>query len=143
MLIDLARTTKSASNLHESQPIELQEQGIEITPAIVSVIAQIARTTGELQPVTIMRARIDKLLRQPRSTESLLAAIDKAHKLLPELARIQQRLDWPRGEPNDLTDDTVNRVFRDPALQLRDQTEGRTLLDFCVRAGLLARVGMS
>ncbi|HTP07547.1 MAG TPA: hypothetical protein VMP08_04810, partial [Anaerolineae bacterium] len=26
-------------------------------------------------------------------------------------------------------------------LQLRDQTEGHALLDFCVRAGLLVRVG--
>jgi hypothetical protein len=63
--------------------------------------------------------------------------------LLPELARIQQRLDWPRGELNDLTDDTVNRVFRDPALQLWDQTEGLILLDYCARAGLLAHVGPS
>jgi len=140
VLIDLART-KSTQNLHESQLIELQEQGIEITPAIVSVVAEMARTTGALHPVTIMRTWIDNLLRQARPTESLVAALDKAHKLLPELARIRQRLDWPRGEPNDLTDDTVNRVFRDPALQLRDQTEGLTLLDYCARAGLLMRVG--
>lgn len=141
-LIDLART-KSAPNLHESQLLEIQEQGIELTPAIMSVVAEIVRTTGDLHPVTIMRTWIDDLLRKARSTESLVAALDKAHKLLPELARIQQSLDWPRGEPNDLTDDTVNRVFRDPALQLRDQTEGRTLLDFCARAGLLVHVGPS
>ena len=141
-LIDLART-KNAPNLHESQLVELQKQGIETTPAIVSVVAEIARTTGDLHPVTIMRTWIDNVLRQARSADSLLAALDKAHKLLPELARIQQRLDWPRGESHDLTDDTVNRVFRDPTLQLRDQTEGHTLLDFCVRAGLLVHVGTS
>ena len=140
VLIDLAQT-KGAPNLHESQLIELQEQGIEITPAIVSVVAEIAHTTGDLHPVTIMRTWIDNLLRQARPTESLVAALDKAHKLLPELARIRQRLDWPRAEPNDLTDDTVNRVFRDPALQLRDQAEGRILLDLCLRAGLLMRAG--
>jgi hypothetical protein len=139
-LIDLART-RNTPNLTESQLVELQKQGVETTPAIVSVVAEIARTTGDLHPVTIMRTWIDYVLHQARSTESLLAAIDKAHKLLPKLARIQQRLGWPRGEPNDLTDDTVNRVFRDPTLQLRDQTEGHALLDFCVRAGLLARVG--
>ncbi len=141
-LIDLART-KSAPNLTESQLVELQEHGIEITPAIVSVVAQIARTTGNLHPVTIMHTWINDLLRQARSTESIVAALGKAHQLLPELARIQQCLDWPRGESNDLTDDVVNRVFRDPALQLRDQTDGRTLLDFCARAGLLVRVGPS
>ncbi|NTU64208.1 MAG: ATP-binding protein, partial [Chloroflexi bacterium] len=140
VLIDLAQT-KGAPNLHESQLIELQEQGIEVTPAIVSVVAEIAHTTGDLHPVTIMRTWIDNLLRQARPTESLVAALDKAHKLLPELARIRQRLDWPRAEPNDLTDDTVNRVFRDPTLELRDQAEGRILLDFCARAGLLMRVG--
>ncbi len=141
-LIDLART-KNALNLHESQLVELQTQGMETTPAIVSVIAELARTTGDVHPVTIMRTWIDNVLRQARSTESLVAALDKAHQLLPELARIQQRLDWPRGESHDLTDDVVNRVFRDPTLQLRDQTEGRTLLDLCVRAGLLVRVGPS
>jgi hypothetical protein len=141
-LIDLART-KNTPNLHESQLVELQKQGIETTPAIVSVVAEIARTTGDLHPVTIMRTWIDNVLRQARSTESLLAAIDKAHKLLPKLARIAQRLAWPRGEPSDLTDDTVNHMFRDPTLQLRDLSEGRALLDFCVRTGLLARVGTS
>jgi hypothetical protein len=139
-LIDLARV-KRAPNLTESQLVELQAQGIEITPAIMSVVAEIVRTTGDLHPVTIMHTWINDLLRQARSTESLVAALDKAHKLLPKLARIQQRLGWPRGEPSDLTDDTVNRVFRDPTLQLRDQTEGHALLDFCVRAGLLVRVG--
>ena len=139
-LIDLARA-KNVPNLPESQLVELQEQGIEPIPAVVSVIAQIARTTGDLHPVMIMCTWLDAVLRQVRSAESLVAAPDKAHKLLPELARIQLRLAWPRGEPSDLTDNTVNRVFHDPALQLRDQTEGRALLDFCVRAGLLARVG--
>jgi hypothetical protein len=98
ILITLAQTA-DAPNLCESQLIELQEQGIEITPAIASVIAHIAHTTGDLHPVTIMRTWIDALLRQTRPTESLVAALGKAHKLLPELARIQQRLDWPRGEP--------------------------------------------
>jgi hypothetical protein len=94
-LIDLARA-KDVPNLTESQLIELQEQGIEITPAIMSVVAEIVRTTGDLHPVTIMRTWIDDVLRQSRSTESLLAAPDKAHKLLPKLARIRQRLAWPK-----------------------------------------------
>jgi hypothetical protein len=141
-LIDLARV-KNAPILTENQLVELQEQGIEITPAIMSVVAEIVRTTGDLHPVTIMHTWINDLIRQARSTEALVAALDKVHKLLPELARIRQRLAWPRGEANDLSDDTVIRIFRDPTLELRDQAEGRTLLDFCVRTGLLARNGTS
>ena len=139
-LIELARTT-GGLDLSEGQLIELQHQGIDLTPGLVGIVAQIAGTEGDLQPATILHTWIDSLLRQARPAESLVAAVDKAHRLLQKLARIRQRLDWPRAEPNDLTEDTVNRLFRDPILELRDQAEGRILLDLCLRAGLLMRAG--
>jgi hypothetical protein len=120
---------RRAPNLHESQLIELQGQGIEITPAIVSVIAQRDRRS---HPVTIMH--LDRRLAPSGTSQSPVAA-RQGHKLLPELARIQaSRL--AAWRPNDLTDDTVNRGSAIRLLRIKP--EKGLALDYCARAGLLA-----
>ena len=137
-LLELAGAS-GMSGLHESELVELQQQGIELNPAIVGVVEQVARASTDRHAVVIIGAWIDGLLHQARSTDTIVAEADKAHRVLQKLAHIHQRIDWPPSEPNDLIRDNVPRFFRDPALQLKNEDEGLLLLDLCTRAGLLTR----